>query len=352
MKKIILYSITLLVSLSSSAETSKFAEVNAKNGLRMREKPDLGSKIINTVPYNEEVQILRESDKTDTFENITDKWVLVRYKNKEGWSFHGFLDRIDSTERFHVGYYQKGKAYLELKESNIENKKLIEYIRIKTEFSNEDSVRYTYPLKNIDYSIVESCINIKKGDKFVLKSVNKSLTAEVSNFIITMDPAGGNIYYYIILDVSPNFFKEDENIIGGKELQKYTASDSYTPPQISNSEKAAIVSIITKNKYSTEFSRYVKYFFNNKTYYMLFMSNSEMNEKSETIIIDENYKSLATIEKDTYTTIKPKAVYDFNRDGNSEILVFHGGYEGGNDAFFIPRKNNKFKIISYTYYGM
>ena len=352
MKKIILYSITLLVSLNSSALTPTFAEVNAQSGLRMREKPDSGSKIITTVPHNEEVHILRESDKTDTFENITDKWVFVRYKNKEGWSFNGFLDRIDLAEKFHVGYYIKGKAYLELKESNIENKKLIEYIKAKTEFSNNNSVRDTYPLKNIDYSIMESCINITKGDKFVLKSMNKSITAEVSSFIITMDPAGCNIYYYIILDVSPSFFKEDENIIGGKQLQKYSASGSYSPPKISNSEKATIESIITKNKYSTEFSRYVKYYFNNKPYYMLFMSNSEMNEKSETIIIDENYKSLATIEKDTYTTIQPKAVYDFNRDGNSEILVFHGGYEGGNDAFFIPRKSNKFKIISYTYYGM
>ena len=341
-----------MLSLSSSAQVATFAEVNAKSGLRMREKPDAASKIIDTVPYNEEIQILQESDKKDVFENITSNWVLIRYGNKEGWSFNGFLDRIDSSERFHVGYYQNGKAYLELRNSNIINKKIFDYLKTKNDFSDESTVQGTYLVKNIDYSIIESCINIKKGDKFVVKSLNKSETCKVSGFTITMDPAGGHLYYYIILDVSPNFFIEGENIIGGKELQNYSSSDNFTPPAISNSEKEKIDSIITNSKYSVEFSRYVKYVFNKQTYFMVFMSDSDMNEHWQTVIMDQKYNFIKTLGKDTYLAITPRKVYDFNRDGNSEILVYNAGYEGGNYAFFLPKQNNSFKIIPYTYYGM
>jgi len=62
MKKIILFSITFLISLSSSAQVATFAEVNAKNGLRMREKPDAASDIITALSYKNTITVKKSSN--------------------------------------------------------------------------------------------------------------------------------------------------------------------------------------------------------------------------------------------------------------------------------------------------
>lgn len=65
--------------------------VTAKGGLRMREKPDTGAAVVDTVPEGEAVEFLEETGNDVTISGATGKWSRIKWKGKSGWGFGGFL---------------------------------------------------------------------------------------------------------------------------------------------------------------------------------------------------------------------------------------------------------------------
>ncbi len=60
--------------------------------LNMRSEDSSGSEIVGKVKFKERVQIIFQSDKTDTFKNVKAPWLLVKKDNgDEGWVFGAFV---------------------------------------------------------------------------------------------------------------------------------------------------------------------------------------------------------------------------------------------------------------------
>ncbi len=92
MKKIIMFIFLFITTDVYSINNVKY--VNAQSGLRLRENPDIESKIILIIPFSGQVVVIEEKKEIVNFENINGKWTKVKYKNIEGWVFGGFLGEL------------------------------------------------------------------------------------------------------------------------------------------------------------------------------------------------------------------------------------------------------------------
>jgi len=69
--------------------------VNTITGsLRLRAMPTIDSKIIASIPNQKEVEILKNDNNEVILNNITGKWVKVKYNDFEGWVFDGYLIKV------------------------------------------------------------------------------------------------------------------------------------------------------------------------------------------------------------------------------------------------------------------
>jgi hypothetical protein len=67
--------------------------VNATVGLRIRDNANLDSNVIGAIPYGEKVILLHEQDKEEEIDGIMGRWSRIRWQDKEGWVFGGFLQK-------------------------------------------------------------------------------------------------------------------------------------------------------------------------------------------------------------------------------------------------------------------
>ena len=102
-KLIILSSILILIGFVSflfftkstinAAEIveSKDKFVAAKSGLNLRSDPGKSSKVLSSVPYGSKVTVEKSEGDEIFLDGRYGKWVNVKYGNKTGWVFSGFL---------------------------------------------------------------------------------------------------------------------------------------------------------------------------------------------------------------------------------------------------------------------
>lgn len=92
MKKILIFLLLFISYSLYSNDLPKVAWVNTSSGLNLREAPNLKSRIITMIPYNSKINILEYySYNTDIINGIEDYWVKIKYLNKIGWVFAGYL---------------------------------------------------------------------------------------------------------------------------------------------------------------------------------------------------------------------------------------------------------------------
>lgn len=101
----------LLQSLLCFAQKSRFSEgetlyVWALNGLNMRKLPDAKSEKIATLPYGEKVTVQANigviiAHEVEEFKDFKVKgvWLLVKFGDKEGFVFDGYLSRLVVPEK-------------------------------------------------------------------------------------------------------------------------------------------------------------------------------------------------------------------------------------------------------------
>lgn len=82
-----------LFSVIISAQTSRSYYVAAKTGLSMREKPEVGAKVVDKIPYGTKVFIIEngEERKQINTEGMNGMWQPVKYNNKTGYIIDSYL---------------------------------------------------------------------------------------------------------------------------------------------------------------------------------------------------------------------------------------------------------------------
>ena len=65
--------------------------VKSASGLRMRNRPDISGEKIDTIPDGEKVELIKETGESITISGKTGKWTMVKWGEKSGWVFGGFL---------------------------------------------------------------------------------------------------------------------------------------------------------------------------------------------------------------------------------------------------------------------
>ena len=92
MKKIVLL-VMLFAALSSVAQQSGVMYVAAKTGLSIREKPEVGAKVLDKIPYGTKITLLDFGQEKIgiTTEGILGYWGKVKYNNKTGYIVDSYL---------------------------------------------------------------------------------------------------------------------------------------------------------------------------------------------------------------------------------------------------------------------
>lgn len=92
MKKVVLVAM-LFAALSSVAQQTGVMYVAAKTGLSIREKPEVGAKVVDKIPYGTKITLLDfEQEKIGiTTEGILGFWGKVKYNNKTGYIVDSYL---------------------------------------------------------------------------------------------------------------------------------------------------------------------------------------------------------------------------------------------------------------------
>lgn len=68
--------------------------ISADVGLRMRSAPSLEAEKLGVIPYGEQVILLEERGAVVEIAGAKGHWSRVRWKNREGWVFGGFLSLV------------------------------------------------------------------------------------------------------------------------------------------------------------------------------------------------------------------------------------------------------------------
>ncbi len=111
MKKYIFIALFLVKTIGLTAQTSRFKDgetlnVWASSGLNMRDKPDAKATKIAAIPYGAKVIVQQNIGvkipfEVEEFKGFVVKglWLLVKYGDKEGFVFDGFLSRLPAPKK-------------------------------------------------------------------------------------------------------------------------------------------------------------------------------------------------------------------------------------------------------------
>jgi hypothetical protein len=78
--------------------SSRKLYVIAKTGLKLREKPGVANTSLASISYDEELDFLEEAGNNDNIEGRAGSWWKVKYKDKIGYVFNGFVN----THRYNM----------------------------------------------------------------------------------------------------------------------------------------------------------------------------------------------------------------------------------------------------------
>ncbi|EMM84165.1 SH3 domain protein [Leptospira interrogans str. 2006001854] len=226
-------------SYPSKKESLKgYFSVNADGGLRLRENPNIQSKVILTIPESKIVNILEEVGEIETNDDKKGKWVKVEYGRTTGYVFSPFLGRVKRDLNNFKGKSIKlshEKNHTKIFETLIESKLMEPYDQSKdrrgyqsNEFQLED-----YAARN-DYSVIsisprkESCAGYLHSYcyNFILKNDN----------VINTDMNGESYGELTHISKKAAFF----TIYGGEGDECGGALESHTVAFVFKTKKALV----------------------------------------------------------------------------------------------------------------
>lgn len=106
----ILYLLLLELPLFGQAHDCDFEvilQIEAPSGMRIREKPDVYSKVVGSAPFKSHVLACKEKFGQTSLEGINGFWRYVSYKNYKGYMWDGFTVPIRISESLSVSQISK-----------------------------------------------------------------------------------------------------------------------------------------------------------------------------------------------------------------------------------------------------
>ena len=88
---ILLLVLTKKYSIEEEIIESKDKYIAAKSGLNLHSNPDKSSKVVTLIPFGTKVTIEKSEGNEIFLDGTYGKWVNVKFGNKTGWVFSGFL---------------------------------------------------------------------------------------------------------------------------------------------------------------------------------------------------------------------------------------------------------------------
>ena len=97
-KSFFIFQFLFLILLLLNSKNNNYAYITSKSGLVLRSSATAKSKKITTIPYNAKVQIINNNGPRETIYGISSNWYKIKYKNKTGWVFGGFLKILNQQK--------------------------------------------------------------------------------------------------------------------------------------------------------------------------------------------------------------------------------------------------------------
>jgi hypothetical protein len=150
--------------------------VFAAAGFRLREAPDLKAKNLITIPYGSEVEILRKTGNTLSINYyLSGEWVEVKWKDKTGYAFDGYLlDKKEFARFDKVFQFVKNKISDKIKNKNLSSQYRIDekwhwsQIQFSQKKFNSNFTVYTFiPVPNEEgcsFYMSSNCVNVILND--------------------------------------------------------------------------------------------------------------------------------------------------------------------------------------------
>ena len=90
--RIVFLSLLLGMAITAAAQQEPMY-VAAKSGLSIREKPEIGAKVLDKIPYGKKITLLNDEEekKSIVTEGMTGYWSKVKYKNSTGYVVDSYL---------------------------------------------------------------------------------------------------------------------------------------------------------------------------------------------------------------------------------------------------------------------
>lgn len=124
------------------------------NNLRIREKPNLNSKVIGYLNKGDKVKVIKKASKSLIIKRFYGQWLEIIYKKKKGYVFSSFVNfNNDKSEKFHLFYdkfyksmKEEGKFYL----NRVKYPIIIETVGLE-EYSEKEKIKNSKEMKSVSW---------------------------------------------------------------------------------------------------------------------------------------------------------------------------------------------------------
>lgn len=227
--------------------------VNASS-LNIRLEPSKKSEAIGKVSNNSEIQIIENSEVFDKIDNIVAPWIKVKYDNRVGYVFGGYITKITKYDN---GYDLKRNIY-QLNITKIKSKGIV---------TNSNSVVYEYPsIKSQSIAKIDLGSNVEILSRTYTESSlkNKQFWFQIqyngkqgyilnSNIISNIYESNGFIYGINDYPVSKETDDEFQYIQTNSEVVVFSKKTNSVIQNFNLPEKSDELSILLNHKFNNYF---------------------------------------------------------------------------------------------------
>ena len=79
---------------TTNSDNKTYKYVIAKSGLKLREATDTKSKVLTTIPFNTQVEVIGEQEGEEVTKGKPTTWFQITYEGMEGFAYCGFLSDL------------------------------------------------------------------------------------------------------------------------------------------------------------------------------------------------------------------------------------------------------------------
>ena len=355
MKKIILIgsvSVSVLIYLiscttqpakrvdESEAYRTKERYVASDSGLNLRSDPDKSSRLITVIPFGEKV-IIEKSDGDEIFlETRYGRWVNVKYGNKTGWLFDGFLCdfKPDLIIKHAAVYYRdKHKKELSSKSGNSAN---FDAGQISIKDIQENYIVLEAPIPVDGRSIIRNVVwryDLKEKNFFEYTAVGYYATIKL--FCLNKDKYPD---LFVLAENAPPISVKIFLETGNEFKEVYNSNDYCGSGRFGDVSVVGLCGDMSFSCYQGK--DYFEKTDKDTTYFLRFNNKKEMFEEYEHYPENKVEYGDGTIVSIDYKTVVIKG----KKDSKNTSYKFHKNYASGDGSEYIKQFKADSKV-SYRY---